>query len=111
MDKCREAFEQICYQNKWNINKDGHGFYVDDFVNGAWYMHQSRQAKVNQLQAQINEMAEVGLSQESALLRKDERIEVLENRIEEGLGFIDQFYCEGRFESLDRAEEAMRGES
>ncbi|MFW1853550.1 hypothetical protein ACG9XR_23695, partial [Acinetobacter guillouiae] len=34
--------------------------------------------KVDQLQSQINEMAEVGLSQESAIREKDKRIEELE---------------------------------
>lgn len=38
-------------------------------------MAQSRQAEINQLQSQINEMAEVGLSQESAIREKDKRIE------------------------------------
>lgn len=36
---------------------------------------QSRQAEINQLQSQINEMAEVGLSQESVIRGKDKRIE------------------------------------
>lgn len=36
---------------------------------------QSRQAEINQLQSQINEMAEVGLSQGSAIREKDKGIE------------------------------------
>ncbi|MDG3557050.1 hypothetical protein P7L54_13950 [Acinetobacter bereziniae] len=36
---------------------------------------QSRQAEINKLQSQINEMAEVGLSQESVIRGKDKRIE------------------------------------
>lgn len=43
-----------------------------DFGFQIW---QSRQAEINQLQSQINEMAEVGLSQESAIREKDKRIE------------------------------------
>ncbi|WEI24212.1 hypothetical protein PYR74_10105 [Acinetobacter bereziniae] len=38
-------------------------------------MAQSKQAEINQLQSQINEMAEVGLSQESVIKEKDKRIE------------------------------------
>lgn len=34
-----------------------------------------KRAEINQLQSQINEMAEVGLSQESAIREKDKRIE------------------------------------
>lgn len=66
------------------------------FVNGAWCVWQSRQAEfdamteallkqtqllakqkeeINQLQSQINEMAEVGLSQEGVIREKDKRIE------------------------------------
>ncbi|MFH7353057.1 hypothetical protein L1A70_14685 [Acinetobacter bereziniae] len=42
---------------------------------------QSRQAEINKLQLQINEMAEVGLSQESAIREKDKRIEELESAL------------------------------
>lgn len=38
-------------------------------------MAQSQQAEINKLQSQINEMAEVGLSQESVIRGKDKRIE------------------------------------
>lgn len=41
----------------------------------AWLTWQSRQAEINQLQSQINEMAEVGLSQEGVIREKDKRIE------------------------------------
>lgn len=41
----------------------------------AWLTWQSRQAEINKLQSQINEMAEVGLSQESVIREKDKRIE------------------------------------
>ena len=47
IDELREGFEIICYKNKWNTNKwtkdfagFRHGDYVDDFVNGAWWMYQ-----------------------------------------------------------------------
>ena len=36
---------------------------------------QLKQVEINQLQSQINEMAEVGLSQESVIKEKDKRIE------------------------------------
>lgn len=47
---------------------------------------------------------------QAELEEKDKRIEVLENRIEEGLGFIDKFHCEGWLSDLDNAEKALRGE-
>lgn len=83
MDKCKEAFEQIpeikdslsenivFVGNKYTTANEG--FYdLVNWLNGGWYMWQSRQAEVDQLQSQINEMAEVGLSQESELNKKDE---------------------------------------
>ncbi|CAM9381800.1 hypothetical protein [Acinetobacter bereziniae] len=42
---------------------------------------QSRQAEINQLQSQINEIAEVGLSQEGVIREKDKRIEELEKKL------------------------------
>ncbi|MCU4491494.1 hypothetical protein KTI63_03310 [Acinetobacter guillouiae] len=83
MDKYREAFEQIpeikdslsenivFVGNKYTTANDG--FYdLVNWLNGGWYTWQSRQAEVDQLQSQINEMAEVGLSLESELNKKDE---------------------------------------
>ncbi len=90
MDKCREAFESTINEHKSNIAKDMADFgehkrikkLHDDVDSEAhnyeWYFTkgaQSRQAEVDQLQSQINEMAEVGLSQESAIREKDKRIE------------------------------------
>ena len=113
MSDSKEAFEQ------WYLNTyyTSHGLaaptslfdkYEDTYLNQDVYRQnlswQSRQAEVNQLQAQINEMAEVGLGQESALLKKDKWIE-------KALYLIDQFHCEGRLECLDEVEKALRGES
>ena len=47
MSELRKEFEKIAYKNKWNINKDPHDFYVDDFVNGAWWAFEEQQAKIN----------------------------------------------------------------
>lgn len=47
---------------------------------------------------------------QAELEEKDKRVEKLENRIEEGLGFIDKFHCEGWLSDLDNAEKALRGE-
>jgi len=41
-------------------------------------MAQSKQAEINQLQSQINEMAEVGLSQESVIKEKDKKLKAVE---------------------------------
>lgn len=47
IEELRSEFEEMCYQRKWNIfrypHSDYHGLggqYVDDFVNGAWWMFQ-----------------------------------------------------------------------
>lgn len=43
-DELRKKFEELCYERKWNIFRyperygDVVGLYVDDFVNGAWWM-------------------------------------------------------------------------
>lgn len=89
MDKCREAFENslghtdgfhdgyVTYNpitGMYESNDDDYEC-VADWLNGALSVWQSRQAEVDQLQSQINEMAEVGLSQESAIREKDKRIE------------------------------------
>ncbi|WP_121774935.1 hypothetical protein [Acinetobacter bereziniae] len=98
MDKCREAFEKqkhltiyisnLVFDEKdnryipnekrirtfeeWEWKAFSNQAYA---VNLAWWAWQSRQAEVNQLQSQINEMAEVGLSQGSAIREKDKGIE------------------------------------
>lgn len=91
MDKCREAFEtwfrttkayqMLEDQNYFKMDifhfVDGRNEYRHTFVQIAFMTWQSRQAEINQLQSQINEMAEVGLSQESVIRGKDKRIEEL----------------------------------
>ena len=47
MSELRKDFEKIAYKNKWNINKDPHDFYVDDFVNGAWWAFEEQHAKID----------------------------------------------------------------
>lgn len=81
MDKFEEA---ICGHNP--LYKEG---LQDKYYQGAKWAWQSRQAEVEE---------------------KDKRIKELENRIEEGLGFIDKFHCEGWLPDLDNAEKALRGE-
>lgn len=65
MDKkaLQEQFEVIAIQNGWNINKypagwDSHSDdeYVDGLVNGAWWIFQHQQAKVEQLKGQLNKL-------------------------------------------------------
>lgn len=89
MDKCREAFEDWFRTTKaYQMLKEQNYFKMDlfHFVDGrneyrhtsvqiAFMTWQSRQAEINQLQSQINEMAEVGLNQESVIREKDKRIE------------------------------------
>jgi hypothetical protein len=80
MDKFKEWFvSQYFYTNMRFVHgdalfdKDGDFFRILA-VQIAWEAWQSRQAELDQLQLQINEMAEVGLSQESAIREKDKRI-------------------------------------
>lgn len=79
----------------------------------------AKQAEVDQLQSQINEMAEVGVSQESAIREKDKRIEELEMWIK---GQIETLKCASKswvytereqnimLSQADDLEKALRGE-
>lgn len=117
MDKCREAFEQlpeikdslseniVFIGNKYTTTNEGFCDLVN-WLNGGWYTWQSRQAEVDELQSQINEMAEVGLSLESELNKKDEHahnlyyenanlqtlVEEKDKRIEEACESINSFF-------------------
>lgn len=91
MDKCREAFERHqadLTDTDYEVLKphfdNNEQYFGSRYNEGSLYERdwfvweacwQSRQAEINQLQSQINEMAEVGLSQESAIREKDKRIE------------------------------------
>lgn len=73
---------------------------------------QSLQAEINQLQLQINEMAEVGLSQESAIREKNKRIEQLQAKVdavEHVLGCA-MIAPKEVFQYADRIGRALRGE-
>ena len=59
MSELRKEFEKIAYKNKWNINKDPHDFYVDDFVNGAWWAFQEQQAKIDELAEELSTTKQV----------------------------------------------------
>lgn len=76
---------------------------------------QSRQAEINQLQSQINEMAEVGLGQESALMEKDKRIENLISKWRTDAEQASKKSSEDWVENIlnycaDGLEKALRGE-
>lgn len=87
-------------------------------------MAQSQQTEINQLQSQINEMAEVGLSQESAIREKDKRIKELESRLKavhalaqmrSAVINADRWvtlrpHIKNAIKCLDRKEKALRGE-
>lgn len=79
MDKFEEAFKKIS-----KVNLATHIELWGEPKTEKLYFEagqQSRQAEVDQLQSQINEMAEVGLSQESVIREKNKRIEELESQI------------------------------
>lgn len=107
MDEFEEAWKEN--RHVWESTKN---------LAKAMYLagQQSRQAEVDQLKGLLEKDKYAhNLYYENANLQtlveeKDKRIEVLENRIEEGLGFIDKFHCEGWLSDLDNAEKALRGE-
>ncbi|WP_335956598.1 hypothetical protein [Acinetobacter bereziniae] len=73
MDKFEDAFKKIS-----KVNLATHIELWGEPKTEKLYFEagqQSRQAEINQLQSQINEMAEVGLSQESVIKEKDKGIE------------------------------------
>ncbi|KAF1020489.1 MAG: hypothetical protein GAK29_03627 [Acinetobacter bereziniae] len=73
MDKFEDAFKKIS-----KVNLATHIELWGEPKTEKLYFEagqQSRQAEINQLQSQINEMAEVGLIQESVIREKDKRIE------------------------------------
>ena len=71
---------------------------------------QSRQSEFDAMTEALLNQTQLLAKQKVEIEEKDKRIEVLENRIEEGLGFIDKFHCEGWLSDLDNAEKALRGE-
>ncbi|MCV2444768.1 hypothetical protein ACG907_02730 [Acinetobacter bereziniae] len=73
MDKFEDAFKKIS-----KVNLATHIELWGEPKTEKLYFEagqQSRQAEINQLQSQINEMAEVGLSQENVIKEKDKGIE------------------------------------
>lgn len=118
MDKFEEWFaSQDFYINMLFIHGDG--LFVKDgdvyrvlLVQMTWEVWQSRQPEVDQLQSQINEMAEVGLSQESVIREKDKRIEELQAKVdavEHVLGCA-MIAPKEVFQYADRIGRALRGE-
>ena len=77
MSELRKEFEKIAYKNKWNINKDPHGFYVDDFVNGAWWAFEEQQTKIDELQLKNHELTKTMLDKNRDIVRQAMRIEEL----------------------------------
>lgn len=84
-----------------SVDKNGGVSSWECFLKGQ----QSRQTEVDQLQSQINEMAEVGLSQESAIREKDKRIN-------QALNFINNWWHPDLDQKLfvEALGRALRGE-
>lgn len=119
MNKFKEWFaSQDFYTNMRFVHgdalfdKDGDFFRILA-VQIAWEGWQSRQAEVEELSSQINEMAEVGLSQESVIREKDKRIETLittwRNQTKELCNVDDKHVREALLSCADELE-ALRGE-
>lgn len=72
----------------------------------------SRQAEINQLQSQINEMAEVGLSQESVIREKDKQIEAVNLILTELKNSKYMHSANKSYNSIliEKLEKALRGE-
>lgn len=112
MDKFEDAFKKISKVNlATHIELWGEPKTEKLYFEAGW---QSRQAEINQLQSQINEMAEVGLNQESVIREKDKRIEnfISSWRKQAKESFQDdQRYIGGLFLScIDELEKTLRGE-
>lgn len=123
MDKCREAFERhqadltdTDYEVLKHHFDNNEQYFGSRYNEGSLYERdwfvweacwQSRQAEINQLQSQINEMAEVGLSQESVIKEKDKRIEEALSLIQ---AWNDQSYRDDAEQLIVDLEDALRGE-
>ena len=96
MSELRKDFEKIAYKNKWNINKDPHGFYVDDFVNGAWWAFEEQQTKIDELKHQkslqelaINQISQANQEWRSINYEQQKRIGALSKRLNEAISIVD----------------------
>lgn len=105
MDKFEDAFKKIS-----KVNLATHIELWGEPKTEKLYFEagqQSRQAEINQLQSQINEMAEVGLNQESVIKEKDKRIEEALSLIQ---AWNDQSYRDDAEQLIVDLEDALRGE-
>ena len=121
MAKCREAFEKkFPIPAHWIEFDEKRNKYYCPYAADAkaseyqamWEVWQSRQAEINQLQSQINEMAEVGLSQEGVIREKDKRIEAV-SLILEGLKNAKYMHSLNKAYNailIEKLEKALRGE-
>lgn len=110
MDKFEDAFKKIS-----KVNLATHIELWGEPKTEKLYFEagqQSRQAEINQLQSQINEMAEVGLSQESVIRGKDKRIEELQAKVDavEHILGCAMIAPKEVFQYADRIGRALRGE-
>lgn len=84
----------------------------DAYTDGQGSMYAIKQKEIDRLQSQINEMTEVGLSQESALMGKDKWIENISLLV---ISLRNEFDLHGGGDQVERQiellEEALRGES
>ena len=89
MSELRKEFEKIAYKNKWNINKDPHDFYVDDFVNGAWWAFEEQQAKIDELKKlrSLDEMTISQLAQANQVWQS--KCNELQARVDESLEYLN----------------------
>lgn len=105
-----DKFESLALWMALEISKNSDGDYAKLETRIAWSVWQSRQSEFDAMTEALLNQTQLLAKQKVEIEEKDKRIEVLENRIEEGLGFIDKFHCEGWLSDLDNAEKALRGE-
>ncbi|CAM9399284.1 hypothetical protein [Acinetobacter bereziniae] len=107
MDKFEDAFKKIS-----KVNLATHIELWGEPKTEKLYFEagqQSRQAEINQLQSQINEMAEVGLSQESVIKEKDKGIESALYALKGLKAENDLWGCDQVEAQIDVLEKALRG--
>lgn len=84
------------FEEYWNEHGD---VYAMEIAENAWDYQQS---KVDELQKQRDSFIK---AYEIEIDKSDE----LQKRVDAALKMLDQFYCEGNLDSLEKAEQALKG--
>lgn len=112
--------------NEYLAKKMGHlpFEFSEWFLNGSWTIYQHQQSKVDELQKKnawlsdvaerenkrANKLQEEKVSTTTLLGKTIQEKNELQKRVDKALKMLDQFYCEGNLDSLEKAEQALKGE-